>query len=344
MPRSVFCPPNSQFLSDDVIGSICQRPTQVQSIRATNTNADRNCTTPPSGWAIPARISPAEDEDSISPRDKKRKRNGATADSDSTTHRQEDQDEEVKINSISMKKSVDLTKVAQLLDLGEELQRKRRRETQKRYRMRQIQLTTNLENDVHQLRQDIEKLLQQRDSGTEATRDAWNVALEFYARSRRLKTQNLYNLFEFLRATTAPDVAFSGGIGRERFANSWSILRWFDQVDVDLHSLKKYGDDCVVMTTRTRMTMTGRTLQNLFPRLYNCAESSVKVRLVTKLVDQQIVMDSRTLFQWDSATKLVTGVRTDSDLLTPLLGLLGRLEDVSIAFDQALISPDFQWR
>ncbi|ETP37234.1 hypothetical protein F442_14949 [Phytophthora nicotianae P10297] len=49
-------------------------------------------------------------------------------------------------------------------------------------------------------------------------------------------------------------------------------------------------------------------------------------------------------FEWDAINGQVTSVSTESDMLTPMLHLLGNLEDVSRVFADALLSLDFQWR
>ncbi|KAG3047813.1 hypothetical protein PI125_g26802 [Phytophthora idaei] len=146
----------------------------------------------------------------------------------------------------------------------------------------------------------------------------------------------------------APDVVLSDGFGPYELAKSWSVLRWFDDVVMDLQSLSKQGEDSVVMTTRTSTTITERTLQSLFPHLYeresNDGRSAVKAMIVDKLLDHQVDVYSRTLFQWNRFENSMASVNTDSDLLTPILRLLGRFEDVSLVFEQALVSPVFQWR
>lgn len=53
-------------------------------------------------------------------------------------------------------------------------------------------------------------------------------------------------------------------------------------------------------------------------------------------------MHGSTRFEWDGVYGDVTHVVAQSDMLTPLLHLLGNLEDVSRVFEGALISPDFQ--
>ncbi|KAF1795620.1 hypothetical protein GQ600_26241 [Phytophthora cactorum] len=270
--------------------------------------------TPPFSCEISAGMAAAEEDESTSRRYKKRKLNELTTSTGSNS-RQGDQDANgVQINAI-----------ADLLHLGEEIQRKRRRDIQRRYRTKQAELTTKLVNDVHQLHKDIKKLQQQRDSvgtTTEAERDVWNVALEYYVRFRHRNTQGVRSQLDFLRVTMAPDVASNGGFGPVELAKSWNVLRWFDDVKVDLQSLVKQGEDSIDHENERDDHWTG-----------TAKPVSAPVRaLVAKLLEQRIVIGN-----------VPRTAKADSDLLTPMLRLLGRLEDVALAFDQAPLSPEFQW-
>ncbi|ETM44465.1 hypothetical protein L914_10304 [Phytophthora nicotianae] len=55
-------------------------------------------------------------------------------------------------------------------------------------------------------------------------------------------------------------------------------------------------------------------------------------------------MRGSTCFRWDGKKNLVVSLVTQSDMLRPLVELLESLDDVSRVFEQAAISPSFQWR
>ncbi|KAF4029436.1 hypothetical protein GN244_ATG18829 [Phytophthora infestans] len=96
------------------------------------------------------------------------------------------------------------------------------------------------------------------------------------------------------------------------------------------------------------MTISKWTLENLFPHLgklgRHVERNSVKDTVAEKLVDQRIVVDGRTMFYWDCGTEAIASVMVDNDFLTPILELLGSLEEVSEVFEHALVSPNLQWR
>ncbi|ETO75094.1 hypothetical protein F444_09270 [Phytophthora nicotianae P1976] len=307
MNRSAFCPPNTHHLSYDVIGS------------------------------LPLRSALAQED-----HEKSHERLGTTSCED---------DVGIQTHAVSTIDSALLAELESWQRKSIQLRRKSRRETQRRYRKKQADYTTKLADDVKQLQGGIKKLQQQRasvGSVDTAKRNVWNVALAYSSSFRRVNTQGIRSQLEFLRAAMAPDVAFNGGFGPVELAESWCVLRWFDNVDVDIQSLVKSGEDSVVQTTKTSVTITERTLQNLFPHVCGHGSgdgrSAEMARLMARLVDQRIIMDGRTVFQWDSASNSMASVTTKCDLLSPILMLLGSLEDVSLLFDRALVSPDFQWR
>lgn len=115
---------------------------------------------------------------------------------------------------------------------------------------------------------------------------------------------------------------------------------------VELGSLHMNANDSVVAHTVTHLTITERSLHYVF--LHLCRSSSgeddERLELAAKLLGQRIVVRGSTHFDWDDTYGHVTSVWTQSDLLTPMLRLLGNLVDVSRVFEEALIAPDFHWR
>ncbi|KAG6614078.1 uncharacterized protein IUM83_09997 [Phytophthora cinnamomi] len=135
------------------------------------------------------------------------------------------------------------------------------------------------------------------------------------------------------------DVVFNSGRGPGAMAKSWKCLSlWFKDVEFELEGLQKGLKGSLVATTTTSVTITERTLRNVFPHL-SCDSS-----LGMKLAEQRVVMRGSLRFEWDSALGRICCVMAQSDMMTPMLQLLGSLDDVSKVFERSLISPDFQWR
>ncbi|KAF1782073.1 hypothetical protein JG688_00008318 [Phytophthora aleatoria] len=55
-------------------------------------------------------------------------------------------------------------------------------------------------------------------------------------------------------------------------------------------------------------------------------------------------MHGSTCIEWDESSCRVTRMVAQSNMLAPMLQILDSLEDVSQVFEQALISPEFQWK
>ncbi|KAG2782294.1 hypothetical protein PC129_g4638 [Phytophthora cactorum] len=54
----------------------------------------------------------------------------------------------------------------------------------------------------------------------------------------------------------------------------------------------------------------------------------------------RFIMRESMRFEWDGRAGRVSSMDRQSDMLTPLLHLLGRLEDMRRVFQSALVTPD----
>ncbi|GMF16180.1 unnamed protein product [Phytophthora lilii] len=149
---------------------------------------------------------------------------------------------------------------------------------------------------------------------------------------------------DFLRANMTADVVFNTTQGSEAMLRSWKCISlWFQAVELELEGMDRGAAGSLVAVTRTSVTFTERTLRNVFPHLRS-SSSEACTKLGNKLLGQRIVMRGLTRFEWDRTGRRFTSVTAHSDLLTPMLHLLGNVGDVSLAFERSIISPDFQWR
>eukprot|EP00644_Phytophthora_capsici_P018458 jgi/Phyca11/576383/estExt2_Genewise1.C_PHYCAscaffold_870073 len=135
------------------------------------------------------------------------------------------------------------------------------------------------------------------------------------------------------------DVEFNSEYGVESILRNWSYLSWwFKDLEVELETVTKTSPETLVASTTTSFTITKDTLSRVFPNLVNNSA------LTSKLLGQRVTIQGWTVLQWDDTVDLVTRVNSESDLLSPMLRLLGSLEDVSVVFDEALVTLDFQVR
>ncbi|EGZ15339.1 hypothetical protein PHYSODRAFT_447819, partial [Phytophthora sojae] len=210
---------------------------------------------------------------------------------------------------------------------------------QRRYRAKQKNHLETLEKETQQLRREI-AALESRRRGNQTKEDIWNVAAQYFDLFRR-GTQ-LKPRFNAMAATISDNqTALNDGYATEAARRSWCFSQRFDDFEVEPFGLKRMENGSVTIATRTSVTLTERTLRKVFPHL--CASHDGR-HLRDRLLGQRIVMHGSTYFQWDSDSGRVVNVIAQSDMLTPMLHLLGSLEDVAFVFDKALVSPDFQWK
>ncbi|KAF4041737.1 hypothetical protein GN244_ATG06056 [Phytophthora infestans] len=178
--------------------------------------------------------------------------------------------------------------------------------------------------------------------GIPAKEDVWSVTTEYFRLFRYgLKTTGATESSaqqDLLRNAMAPDVAYNAGRGPEAMLRSWKCSSmWFQDVELEPERLVKTRHSIVAETT----TRVERTLRNVFPHLSGSKKGRA---LGDKLLNQRLVMRGSVRFEWDPVYCRMASVMSQSDVLGPVLRLLGDLEDTSYVFEKALISPDFQWR
>ncbi|KAG2993236.1 hypothetical protein JG687_00015541 [Phytophthora cactorum] len=227
-----------------------------------------------------------------------------------------------------------------------------RRIRQIRYRKKQQDYMETLEDKNRALQQEIDMLEQRRSAVAAAMpseKTLWNVAVEYFRLFRyglrasdlsdRSRVSTASAQLDFLRSTMAPDVMYNAGRGVEAIMRNWTYFSlWFQDVEVELDGLQKSGADSLIARTSTTFTITERTLVKVFPHLCGKDADATGRRLAAKLLGQTIAIRGSTRFDWDSGYCRVTSVISESDMLTPILRVLGSLEYVSLVFEKSLIS------
>ncbi|ETI48729.1 hypothetical protein L917_06992 [Phytophthora nicotianae] len=226
--------------------------------------------------------------------------------------------------------------------------RDRRNLIQQRHIRKKKKKMQDLVDSIPKLRNEIEQLQLQRFTLRERLpkESAWFVAVEYF----RVLQYGLSGLeaaqerfLKFLSASMAPDIDTGNASGLQDLVRSWKIFtQAFPDCHIQLQGLKQLTRGALVATTSTRVTLTHHTLQYLFRSLADDNKTLSKRRkeIVAKVVDQHIVMRGSVRFDWDETTKRVVGLHSHTDMLTPMLNLLGSLEDVSLVFSHAAITLD----
>ncbi|KAL3657588.1 hypothetical protein V7S43_017555 [Phytophthora oleae] len=228
----------------------------------------------------------------------------------------------------------------------QERMRTLRRERQIRYRKKKNDYLLALEEGNKLLREEIKSLEERRRlmcAGVPVKHNIWSVAVEYFRLFRNGRYTNAHECqsdvqWDFLRVAMAPDVVFNSQQGVGVILRSWEQLStWFHAVEVDLETLERRGGDSITVVTRTGITISERTLSDVFPHLRGLSQA----RLANQLVGRRFTMEGVAYFEWDHDRHCVSSVIAQSDMITPMLSLLDDMEDVSWVFERARISPDF---
>ncbi|KAG6617468.1 BZIP transcription factor [Phytophthora cinnamomi] len=347
MASSFLAPPNHYLLSDDVIGGVVQR---VSSIRG-RFGGDGEYTRPRQTFHqldTTASIGHKRQLQLESLPEMTSKRTTYSMNSNTT--------EEWEPQSTRRKVKVSASR------------RERCRINQARYRLRQRQHEEDLDKSIRQVQEQIQDLETRRQDilrCSPTNESVWVMATEYFRLFRygfmapmmvpespsskssfslltttkkqdslTLKQSNVQ--LEFLKESMAEEVTDGVVCGAEALMENWRLLsRYHGDVHYQLKRLEQLGEDSLCAVTTTSVTMTENTLRHVYPHLD--VEHST---LAAKLLNQRLVMRGTVRFDWDNASGRVVRVESKVDALTPMLKLLGSLENVAAVFEKALMTPE----
>ncbi|KAG7387439.1 hypothetical protein PHYPSEUDO_014087 [Phytophthora pseudosyringae] len=223
--------------------------------------------------------------------------------------------------------------------------RERCRINQARYRQRQMKVETKIEDVIAKLQHEIDELQTKckNSSRTPATPSTWALAFEYFRQFNVYvsspATQHA-TASQFLQDMMAPNVMDGAHFGIETQLENWrQFALCFDDVHVELKGLTTPTPDTIVAGIVTSVTVSSNSLCHVFPHLNSDgvggARGGVWSPLGTKLLGQKLAMRGSMAFGWDKTTGKVVRLQSQSDMLSPMLKLLGSLEDVTDAFAKA---------
>ncbi|KAL3658092.1 hypothetical protein V7S43_016935 [Phytophthora oleae] len=218
--------------------------------------------------------------------------------------------------------------IARFVAAGGRITQKQLREAQRRHVKKPEDLLFLLGKDIISLRGEIETLKHERQHGS--------TAVQYFG----LVCHGYKNLLGYMRDVAVADVIFNDEYGPEAVVRFWCFSRWFGDVNVEVEEFQTRGCHSLVAVTTTRVTITRKTLRSVFPHSRTIDNSDRNCTLANRLLNRRLVLRGSTRFEWDNSTRRVTRITSQSDMMTPMLELLGNLEDVSIVFEKALISPE----
>ncbi|GMF40787.1 unnamed protein product [Phytophthora lilii] len=240
---------------------------------------------------------------------------------------------------------------------------KRRRERNKlhqaRYQEKQNQRVRNVQDDVHQLQEEIQELkIQQQILSlvTPTNMTMWNVAVEYFrlfrfgvrppaaseqvsSPERMLCPTQPKVQRAFLHATMASEVTDGAVCGVEAIMNSWARMSLcYPGIVIDLKSIESSSPESIIAFTKQNATISKERIRIAFLHLYGTGDEYST--LAEKLLGQHIAINGSVHFEWDNTCDRVGRFEFKADMLTPLLRVLGNLADVSRVFDNALLTPE----
>ncbi|OWZ10939.1 hypothetical protein PHMEG_00016113 [Phytophthora megakarya] len=213
-------------------------------------------------------------------------------------------------------------------------------------------LRKKLENDVRKLQDEIKKLKQQlpgASAGIPGSQTLWGAATEYFRLFRngfRSPSAEVYKyVLNTLVSFMTPDVRDGLVCGPKAILARWMMFSlYFDDIYVDLQGLEKGRvGNSVVATTVTSITISNNSMRLVFPHLVEKGGADSVISLADKLRGQRLEVRGSVVFEWDNTIGRVSKMRSQSDMLTPLLRVLGNLDDVSHVFEGALVTPECGW-
>ncbi|ETL92958.1 hypothetical protein L917_08795, partial [Phytophthora nicotianae] len=133
---------------------------------------------------------------------------------------------------------------------------------------------------------------------------------------------------KFLHKITAPDVMGGSLCGVRTQLESWAQLtNYFDDVNVRLKGLKNLNTGALVADTVTSVFITINTLRLAFPHLNSDGVGGIKggtwSPIAGRMLDKRLVMHGTVAFGWDITSGKLDSIHWQTDMMTPMLALLG---------------------
>ncbi|KAG6623417.1 bZIP transcription factor 1 [Phytophthora cinnamomi] len=229
----------------------------------------------------------------------------------------------------------------------------RHRSLQASYKKRQQKSMEEDEQHVRRLKHEIKELQLQAEaisSGTQTELNHGAIAKGYEHHFRcfvsdvvRQKTAAL----GFLLCIMAPDAASNPRYGAEAVLENWRRLsEYFGDIQLEISDLSELAAaDVLVATTTISIAVSDKTLRLAFPHLNSDGVGGLEggewSPAAIQLHSKKIIMHGSIHFGLDYASNRVVQIRSQADMLSPVLHILGDLDSVDQVFDGAVVTPDF---
>ncbi|KAJ8576458.1 hypothetical protein ON010_g2753 [Phytophthora cinnamomi] len=228
--------------------------------------------------------------------------------------------------------------------------RERCRVNQARYRAKQVQVVADTQNAIVHLRREIEDLKSRCQISFQIPtfQTPWAVAADYFGHFNNFVaypgTQHEV-ASTFLRRIMAPDTVDGIFPGMDTLIEMWRrFAPFYSDTRLELRGMEMSSEHDLVASTSTYITVSWNTLRYAFPHLNSDGKGGAQggdwSPIATKIVGQSFVVRGTVIFGWDDTSDKVVRFEMQSDLMTPVLNVLGSLADASLFFSEALITPD----
>lgn len=185
-----------------------------------------------------------------------------------------------------------------------------------------------------------------REPLTDSTAPSASLAVDLFLQSPGGQEQ-----IAFLKSGMLPEVYYGGGTeetqGIEGIADLWiRLARCFDDFELQLDRMVKVPGyfDTIMTVTRAGVTVSEATLREVFPHLLSQrtpgsrreeGRSADENGLARRLLGQRLEFKCVSWFDCDRESSKVVRLRTQMDLVTPIMRALGSLTDTAQVLDGA---------
>ncbi|RLN14551.1 hypothetical protein BBO99_00000406 [Phytophthora kernoviae] len=244
------------------------------------------------------------------------------------------------------------------------------RTNQARYRMKQMKHAVILEETVQSLRVEIPALDMQRNRLLYGSKQSiWSVVVEYahifrfgvpvaskplptYPSMKSFQDTDTKRQLAFLRSTMSDDLILCELRGVNALMDQWRrYASSFQDLYFQLECIQGLSEKFVTGLASLSVTITETTLATVFPHLFGSGRIQEDLGydaklepwraeiLASKLLGQRLRLPCSLCFEWDVESSRVMRLEMTVGFLTPLLQVLGRLEDAAAVMEHALITP-----
>ncbi|KAG7386029.1 hypothetical protein PHYBOEH_008799 [Phytophthora boehmeriae] len=246
---------------------------------------------------------------------------------------------------------------AKIIENKRAIRRQQCRASQARYRRKQLNMQRQLHQSMQQLREEVQALKLKRKKlclGKRAKPTPWSIVAEmfrlletsFQSPSSIVDTEEMLNHSEIQRSLSLLQLVMSPNVTMGELRGFRALLEqlrryslYFGSPCLKLGRIEELTPGVLRGTGTLSVTITELTLRWVFPHLKSHSDEAYQ-SMCGRLLGQRFHCSSSLTFLFDRENGCVEGMETKVDLLEALVRSLKSVEDATVIFEKALITPD----